>query len=293
MVGHTGDGVRHQAGDRLVAGLLGRVGAGQHHEAGAVVDARSVARSYGAILLEGRAHLRQGLHRGIGLDVLVGVENDLALARLHRDRHDLRLEATLGDRRRRTTLRFHRQGVLVLTGEAPLFRQVLGGDTHVTGTERVGQGRHHRVDHLGVAHTRAGAHRRCHVGAPRHHFDATADAEIAVPEHDRLRGGHDALQAGAAKTVDRHRHRLHRQAGLDRRNAGDIRESRLGRDAVADGHVVDLLRIGAGTGDRFLHHGSRQIGRFHPAQRTAERTDGGTHRAQNHNITICHLPSLR
>jgi hypothetical protein len=81
-LGTPADAVGDQAGHRLVAagGRLG--GVGQHQEGGAVVDAGGIAGGDGAVLVEGRLHLGQAFHGGAGLDVLVGVEHDVALARL-------------------------------------------------------------------------------------------------------------------------------------------------------------------------------------------------------------------
>jgi hypothetical protein len=89
------------------------------------------------------------------LDVLVGIEDDIALAGFHYDRHDLRLEATLGDGRGGTALRLDGQRVLLFAADVPLLGEILGSDTHVTDTEGVVERRHHHVDRLGIAHTRA------------------------------------------------------------------------------------------------------------------------------------------
>ena len=67
-------------------------------------------RRAAAAIAEGRFHLAQRLHRGAGLHVLVGVEHDHAFARLLDDRHDLRFEAPLGNRRRRRRSRNPRAG---------------------------------------------------------------------------------------------------------------------------------------------------------------------------------------
>jgi hypothetical protein len=53
---------------------------------------------HAAVGLERRLHLRELLDRRVAAHVLVGVEDDRALAGLDLDRDDLRREAPLGDR---------------------------------------------------------------------------------------------------------------------------------------------------------------------------------------------------
>jgi hypothetical protein len=206
--------------------------------------------------------------------VLVGIEDDVALAGLHDDRHDLRLEATLGDGGGGAALRLDRQGILLFAADVPLLGQILCRDAHMTDTKRVGERGDHHVDGLGIAHACAGTHRRQHVGTARHDFHTAADAIIGVAEHDVLGSGHDALQARCAQAVDRHGHRIHRQTGLDRGDASHIGKARIGRDAVADGDVSDLLRIDTGTGDRLLHHGAGQFMRLHVGEGTTKGANG-------------------
>ena len=58
--------------------LLGLRRRHQHHRGGAVVDAGGVAGGHRAVLVEGRAQLRQHLDRRAVLGMLVGVDDGLA-----------------------------------------------------------------------------------------------------------------------------------------------------------------------------------------------------------------------
>ena len=158
--------------------------------------------------------------------------------------------------------------------------------------ERVGQRGHHAVEHLGVAHPGAAAHGRRHVGPAGHHLDAAADAVVAVAEQDVLRGRHDRLQARRAEPVDGHRHRVHRQPGLDRRHPGHVRVARLGRDAVPHRHVVDLVRVDGRAAHRLLHHGAGQVRRLDVGQPTTEAADRRTYGGQHDHVPIAHVESL-
>ena len=290
FVGHAGYGVGHQPRHRLVAGGGRHSRIGEHEEGRAVVDARRIAgRDRAAFLLESRLHLGQRFQRGVGLDMLVCVEGHFALFRLLDDRDDLRLEAPFGDRRGRLAVRIDRQLILLLARDAPLRRQVLCRDAHVTDAEWVRQRGDHHVDQLGVAHARAGAHCRRQVAAAAHHFHSAADTIVAIAQQDVLRRGHDALQPGRAQAVDRHRHRIHRQSGLNGGDARHIGETAFGGDRVAHGHVVDRLWVDPGAPHGLLHHSAGQLGRLHVGKRAAECSDRRAGCAQNHHITLDHV----
>ena len=224
-------------------------------------------------LLERQLHLGQRLERGVGLDVLVGVEDDFALAHLENDRNDLRLEAPFGDRARGALLRFERESVLFLARSIPLGRQIFRGDPHVTNAEGIGEHRDHHVDGLGIAHPRARAQRRQQIAAARHHLDAAADAVVGIAEHDVLRRADNRLQPRRAQAADLHGDRIHRQTGLDRRDARNVGIAGVGRNAVADRHVIDELGIDTRTGDRFLHDDPGQLRGLDAGQRTTESAD--------------------
>jgi hypothetical protein len=186
-------------------------------------------------------------------------------------------------------VRLDRQRVLLLARDAPFADQVLGRDAHVADAERIGQGGDHGVDQLGVAHAGAVAHRRRQVAAAAHHLDAATDAVVAIPEQDVLRRRHDALQPRRAQAVDRHRDRVHRQAGLDRGHARHVGKAAFGRNRVAHRHVVDRQRVDAGALDRRLHHAAGQFRRFDLRQGAAKSANRRPHRTQYHHVTLIHV----
>jgi hypothetical protein len=167
-----------------------------------------------------------------------------------------------------------------------LFGQVLGGDAHMTDAERVGQGADHGIEHLGVAHARAGTHRGGQVGAARHDFDAAADGEIRVAEQDGLGRADDGLLGRTAQAIDGEGDRFHGHAALDRGIARDVGVAGFGRNDVADRGEGDGLGVDAGTGDGLLDHQAAQVGRLHAGQRTAEGAHRGTRRAQYNDFSL-------
>ena len=74
------------------APLGGLLGGHQHHRGGAVIDAGGVAGGDRAVLVEGRAQLGHRVDGRAVARIFVGVDDDVALAGLDRDRHDLVLE---------------------------------------------------------------------------------------------------------------------------------------------------------------------------------------------------------
>src|SRR5512133_1117706 len=91
---HTSLGEAEDAGDGLV-GLGGGLG-GPHQGPGAIVDAAGVAGGHGAVLLEGGLELREPLGGGVGLDVLVAVEEHVALLARQGDGEHLAVEGACG-----------------------------------------------------------------------------------------------------------------------------------------------------------------------------------------------------
>ena len=66
--------------------------------------------------------------------------------------NDLRLEAALGDGGGGTAMGFDGQRILLFAGDAPLDRQVFGGDAHVADAEGVVEGWRPWSRSSGVAH---------------------------------------------------------------------------------------------------------------------------------------------
>src|SRR5690606_38308356 len=90
------------------------------------VQARSVARSDGAVVAEGRLQLRERLERHIGAVVFVPLENDASLARRDFDRRDLRVELARRLRAAESCLCTQRPAILSLTRDLELRNQVFG-----------------------------------------------------------------------------------------------------------------------------------------------------------------------
>src|SRR5216683_2857647 len=88
-----------------------------------------------AVLGEGGAQLTDAVERGAVLGKFIGVDDDVALARLDDDGRDLVLEppGLLG--RFRPVLRADREFILLLTGDLPLPGDVFGGVAHVVAVE--------------------------------------------------------------------------------------------------------------------------------------------------------------
>src|SRR5262249_40472598 len=108
---------------------------------------------------------------------------------------------------------------------------------------------HHRVDHLGVAHTIAGARLGQQVRRIAHAFHAAGDVEVPVAGLDRLRGEHYRLEAGAADLVDGDGGDIRWDATMQRRLAR--RSLALARgDDVAHDDLVDVGDIDACALDR-------------------------------------------
>src|SRR5258708_5845143 len=85
-------GPGHDAGQHLAVLLGGLARLHQHHRGGAVVDAGRIGGRDRAVLGEGGAQLTDAVERGAVLGKFVGVDDDVALARLDGDGRDLLLE---------------------------------------------------------------------------------------------------------------------------------------------------------------------------------------------------------
>ncbi|MCY1173348.1 hypothetical protein D9M73_135040 [compost metagenome] len=233
--------------------LLGNACPRQHQSGRTIGNRGGGGRSDRAILGEGGAQawdlLRLGLAR-----LLVFADDDIAAARLDRDRDHFIGKAATGDRRIGAAQAFNRESVLLGAGKLIGARRVLGKGPHrfalVIGIFQTVH--HHRIDDdvMADACTRAvfgeqegrighALHAACH-----HHIDGAG--------HQRF-GRHDGrLHARAAHLVDRGRfHRL-RQASAERRLARGCLAQACGQDAA---HIdaVDAVRIHLRAFNRGLH----------------------------------------
>ena len=199
----AGNGIRHQARQRLETGSFGG-GAGfhQHHRGGTVVDAGSIAGSDRAVLLEGRPELGQAFHRDIGLRVFVGVEQHRALAALDLDRHDLRLEMAGGDGGHGSLLALQGESVLVprpILNCSAMFSAVMPMWLGLNGS--VSAPTIMSINLVSPCAREAGG--RHQVAGAAHGLDAAADGDVGVAELDRVGCGDDGLEAGTAQAIQR------------------------------------------------------------------------------------------
>ncbi len=146
-------------------------------------------------------------------DVLVAVDNRIALLALHRDGGDLLLEADLLAGGLRLVLRADRELVLLLAGELEGLGHVLGGGAHVVAVEGVPEPvLDHGIDELEIAHLLAAA-QVLRVGGERHRFLAARHDDGGVAVGDLLHADRDGAKTGAADLVEAPGGRLLRDAG--------------------------------------------------------------------------------
>ena len=269
---------------------LGLVGAHQQHGGGAVVEAGGVAGGDAAVLLERRLELAQGFGRGAGARLLVAGEADrLALARGDQDRRDFVGEAPGLDGGHGLLLRGGGEGVLLLTADAVLVHQVLGGDAHVVVVEGVPQAvLDHGIDQLAVAHALAGTGRRHHVGGLAHVLHAAGDDDVGVAAADRLGAQVQGLEAGAADLVQGHGRYGMRQAGLDRGLAGGVLPG-TGGQHVAEDHFIHFAAVEAALLQQALDHGGAQLDGGNAGQGALEAADGGAGSGNYDNVLHVHV----
>ncbi|MNS67967.1 hypothetical protein D3C72_1012310 [compost metagenome] len=271
----AGVGVADQAGEGFQVIGLDRVAAGHDQCGGAVVQARGVAGGDRTVLLERRLHCCQ-LFQGRGARMFVDAEQFDAFAILDFHGRDLLAEVAVGNRVGRALLVFESQGVLHFAGDAVARGDVLGGDAHVDAMEGVMQDAEHVVDDLGVAHARTPTGGRHQVRATAHGFGTGTDDDVGIAEHQGLGGVDDRLQARTAQAVDVVGRGFLRDAGVHRRDAGDVGIAGFGRDHVAHHQMANERRVHGGSLQGGFHGRGREVGQRHVLERTTEGTDGGT-----------------
>ncbi len=176
-------------------GLGGRLG-GQHQGPGAVVDAAGVAGGHGAVLLEGGLELGEALGGGIRLDVLVAVEERVALLARQGDGEHLAVEGARSLGGGGLPLALEGEGVLGLPGDAVLGGHILGGDAHVRVAVATPEAvLDHAVDELGVPHAGAPAGGGQQVGCVGHALRAAGHHQVRVAHGDGLGAQGDGLEA--------------------------------------------------------------------------------------------------
>jgi|GEM_PF-2891026 len=167
------------------------------------------------------------------------------------DRHHRLVEPALVPGLRRALLALHRIGVDVVAREAVFGRDQIGRDAlrHEIGGHR------HRGIH------RPGAAGRADADAA-HRFRAAADHELMLAGHDLGRGEVHGIEAGGAEAADLHARHLLAEAGVQRRETGDVGPGLADWIDHAEHHVVDgILRQIVALLERLQRHrGERQRG---------------------------------
>ena len=173
--------------------------------------------------------------------MLVAVHGARAAFHGHLDRHDLVLEDPRCHGPHGLLLAAGGELVLFLAADPVLLGEVLRGDAHVDVVEGIPQAVvHHRVDQLGVAHTRAEARRRHQVRSARHILHAAGGDDVDVACADHLRGDRNGFESGSADHVDRRRGHLLRDPRADRGLARWVL-SEPGREDAPEHDLVHLV----------------------------------------------------
>jgi hypothetical protein len=194
--------------------------------------------------------------------MVVAVDDELALLRLHGERRDLLGEPAFRHGGRAELVAT--QGVLVLSAapDAEPLRDLLRRLRHVETGDGIVEARVQHVLQLGdLAEGEARARVVHHVRRLAHVLHAAREDRLRLVEQDRLRARHDRLAAGAAQTIHgESRYRL-RHSRLE----GDVPRAvdRVDRSlqCVPDDHVVDVLRRHLGSLQRRARGVDAQVDR--------------------------------
>ena len=114
-----------------------------------------------------------------------------------------------------------------------------------------------------------------------HRLDAAGHEDVAVADHDRVGGGVDGLQPGAAQPVDGLAGDLDRQPGQQRGHARHVAVVLARLVGAAEDHVLDARGIDARLVDGGPDDQRGQVVRAHRAQRAAVAADRRAHGADD------------
>ena len=220
--------------------------------------------------------------------MFVGVEQHNTFAGLDFHRHDLFLEATLGNGDGSTAMAFGGQCILLRARNVVARGHVLGRDTHVHLFPRVMQDAQHVVHQCSVTHAHAITGRGVEVGAATHGFRAAADGDVAIAQGNGLRCRYDGLQARAAQAVDIEGGGLDRAAGINGGDAAQIGVLGVSGNHIAHHHMANGIRSHATAFDGGAHSGGGELGVGHVFERTAEGADGGAGGADDEDVALGH-----
>ena len=262
---------------------LGRALLGHEHERGrAVVQRAGVAGRDLAVVAEDRRELLQLLVGGGGTRPVVGVDDRSVRARVRRQ---LAREMTGGLRSDGALLRLLGEAIHVLARDVELVGDVLRGHPHRDVDVRDRALAHQlRVQLLGVL--------RIAVDL-RDRLDAGGDIDVALARLDRVERHPRRLERGGAEAVDRRSRHAVRELREQRRAAGEVHPLLLLREAAADDHVDDVLRLEL----RHLRHrladreGEQVVGALVDQRALAGAPDRGADGADDHGFG--HVSLLR
>ena len=280
---------RADLGQRLEAVRLDKVLGRDDHRSARVVDAGSVARGDGAVLLERRAELGQTLEGGVGAAVLVGVKNDGLLLLLDLYRNDLVLEAAGGDGLGSLHLGLIADLILHLAGDAVLLSDIFRGDAHVVLVEHVEHAVvNHHVDQLDVVHAGAPAGVAGDVRCAGHGLAAADQHHLVLARADDLGAQRDRAHRGSADLVERHSRGLERHADTERYLTGhvlaDAALQHLTEQALVDRGLVNACALNGS-----VCSGNAELGSGYVAEGAAVGTDGSTGSGTDVNVHLLFL----
>ncbi len=213
--------------------------------------------------------------------MLVGVDDE-GVAPALRDRHgdDLLREDAALLRRDGTSMRLHRERVLVLAADVELGTQILGGLDHAAGDGIVAAtggdagARQTVVERHGLSADAVPHPGGVELGLT-HRLDAAGEDEVAAAGLDLHHGLDDRLQPGTATPVHLQAGNVHSQIGVQSRNSSDRGRLAAG-GRLAEDDVVDVATGNAGAGDDFGDHRGREILGGDVPEDATEAADGGT-----------------
>jgi hypothetical protein len=241
---------------------------GHDQAARAVHDAAGVPGGHGAVLAENGRQGRELLERGVGLEVVVRLDEHGRS--LSRDGHggDFGLEEPFAGGAR--ALPVAAEGVFVLRGarDAVLARQGVGRLRHEEAAEGVPERLVEGVYQRQVAAEADGfpAQAAHEMGGLAHVLHAAGQDPGGVPGTDEPGGLGDGLEAGPAEPVHGDGARLDPEARLEGHVPGAVDGVRPGLEGVADHAVVEKRGGDAALFDRGARGVGGQVHRGHAAE---------------------------
>lgn len=246
----------------ILAVLLGNGLAAEDKSRGAVVEGRRVGGSDGSSAVADKCRLERGdLFKLDVHETLVGVDDNLALARLDGNGGDFIGKGLVSPRLLGIAVRLNGVLVLLLSGDVVLLDGVFAAVAHVELVVDVGETiLDQAVLKLGVAKGGKAAGAVDVVRDARHVLHATSNLCLGQTKLDVLGGKGNSLEAGRADLVDGDGFNGLGQAGEYRRLAGRGLANR-GSDDIAHIYIGNLLYGDLGLFERSLDRSGAELGR--------------------------------